>query len=433
MPTPARTWRRAGLALTLALGGLAAGVAPVSAGPVHVPRSAQSYVVGGAQTLADRDAVAATGAAIDSIEHGQIYVSATLTEAAAIRRLGLAVSPVAPPAEQGLDALLAGFPANMQKYHDYDEMTKEINDLVAAHPQIAAKSSIGKSHEGRDLPLIKISDKVADDEAEPEVLITSHHHAREHLTVEMALYLMHLLVDNYGKDERVTRIVDSREIWVVPNINPDGGAHDIAGSRLAMWRKTRQPNSDKTYGIDPNRNYGYKWGCCNGSSGTPSSDTYRGTAAFSSTEVSRVRDFVNSRVVGGKQQIKANLDWHSYSELILWPYGYTNKAVEPGLTQDDASTFQTWGKKMAESNGYTPKQASGLYITDGSSLDWLWAEHKIFGYTFEMYPKGASPGFYPPDTVIEKETTRNKEASLFFMETADCPYKLIGKQDQYCK
>ncbi|GGJ95201.1 carboxypeptidase T [Pilimelia anulata] len=418
------------LALSLALGGTLTAVGPVAATGTPT-ETTQRYVVFGAQTWEETNAVAATGAAVDYVEHGKIYISATPAELAAVHGLGLTTKVEAPPAEPGMDAFLTGFPANMQKYHDYAEMTDAINKLVASKPEIAQKLSIGKSYEGRDLPLIKISDNVKDDEQEPEYLISAHHHAREHLTVEMALYLLNMFINEYGKDERVTKLVNEREIWVIPSLNPDGSEFDISGSKLAMWRKNRQPNQGGQAGTDLNRNYGYKWGCCNGSSGSTGSETYRGTAAFSSPETQRIRDFVNSRKINGKQQITVNLDFHTYGELILWPYGYTNKTVEPGMTQDDVSTFSTIGKKMAATNKYDPKQASGLYITDGSSLDWLWAEHKIFGYTFEMW--GGSGGFYPADTYIDKETARNRESALILGDLADCPYRAINKQDQYCK
>ena len=110
-----------------------------------------------------------------------------------------------------------------------------------------------------------------------------------------------------------------------------------------------------------------------------------------------MRDFVNSRVVGGVQQIKTGIDFHTYSELVLWPYGYTTANTAAGLGVDDEATFRTLGVNMAGTNGYTPEQASDLYIADGTIDDWLWGQHKIFGYTFEMYPTTSSPGFYPPD------------------------------------
>ena len=140
------------------------------------------------------------------------------------------------------------------------------------------------------------------------------------------------------------------------------------------------------------------------------------------------------RVVGGKQQLKAAIDFHTYSELVLWPYGYTDGDTAEGLTQDDHDAFEAVGKKMAASNGYTPEQSSDLYITDGSIDDWLWGDQKIFAYTFEMYPTGfGGGGFYPPDEVIEQETDRNRDAVLQLIENADCMYRSIGKEEEYCK
>jgi carboxypeptidase T len=280
---------------------------------------------------------------------------------------------------------------------------------------------------------LKISDNVSTDENEPEVLFTAHQHAREHLTVEMALYIAHLLTDNYANDSRIRNIVDNREVWIIPDVNPDGGEYDIATGSYRSWRKNRQPNAGSSaIGTDLNRNWSWQWGCCGGSSGTTSSETYRGPSAFSAPETQRVRDFVSSRVVGGVQQIKAAIDWHTYSELVLWPYGYTTANLAPGLTQDDRDAHAALGVQMAGTNGYTPEQASDLYIADGTINDWEWGAHKIFNYTFEMFPTSSSPGFYPPDEQIVPQTTRNKEATLMLLEAADCVYRVIGKQAQYC-
>ncbi|MGW4150945.1 M14 family zinc carboxypeptidase, partial [Streptomyces albogriseolus] len=187
-------------------------------------------------------------------------------------------------------------------------------------------------------------------------------------------------------------------------------------------------------GTDLNRNWDYRWGCCGGSSGSTSSETYRGSAPESAPEVKVVADFVRSRVVGGVQQIKAGIDFHTYSELVLWPFGYTYSDTTTGMTADDHAAFKAVGQKMAASNGYTAQQSSDLYITDGSIDDYLWGAHKIFGYTFEMYPRSASGGgFYPPDEVIERETSRNRDAVLQLLENADCMYRVIGKESQYCR
>jgi carboxypeptidase T len=81
-----------------------------------------------------------------------------------------------------------------------------------------------------------------------------------------------------------------------------------------------------------------------------------------------------------RQQIRAGIDFHTYSELVLWPYGYTYSDTAPGMTQDDRDAFAAVGRKMAASNGYTAQQASDLYVTDGSIDDWLWGSQRIFGY-----------------------------------------------------
>ncbi len=402
--------------------------------------AAPSYRVTDVRTVVDRGAVAGTGAAIVEVDHGAVVVTATKREVRAMRRLGYRARPVrmrgvaAPPrAGSGPRARAAAFPAADAGFHDYGEMAAHVEQVAAANPSIVSRFSLGRSYEGRELWAVKISDNVGVDEDEPEVFFNSGQHAREHLTVEMALYLLDELTSQYASDARIRAAVDGRETWIVFNVNPDGSEFDVATGTYRSWRKNRQPNSGSTYvGTDLNRNWGYKWGCCGGSSGLTSSDTYRGPSPFSAPETQLMRNFIDSRVVGGRQQIRVAIDWHAYSELVLWPYGYTTADTDTGLTADDQATFATLGRAMAGSNGYTPEQSSDLYITDGTSLDWMWANHRIFAYTLEMYPKTSSPGFYPPDEVIATETARNREAVLMLIEHADCPYRAIGKQAAYC-
>ncbi|GAA2206351.1 hypothetical protein GCM10009850_018090 [Nonomuraea monospora] len=401
------------------------------AGATAEPPPNKQYRVSGPVDAQQRSAVAATGAAIEEVAKDSVLVTATEAEVSAIKRLGYRVAEVPRPTPPSVDAF--DFPPADSQYHNYAEMNAEINALVAAHPGLISQANYGTSYEGRNLRLIKISDNVGTDENEVEVLFTAHQHAREHLTVEMALYIMHLLTDNYGSDARITNLVNTREIWIMPDMNPDGGEYDIATGAYRSWRKNRQPNSGSSaVGTDMNRNWAYNWGCCGGSSGTTSSETYRGASAESAPEVRAAANWVRSRVVGGVQQIKSHIDWHTYSELILWPYGYTFNDTAPGLTQDDRDAHATLGQNMASTNGYTPEQASDLYITDGTIDDWMWGVYKIFSFTFEMYPTGSSPGFYPPDEQIVPQTTRNREAVLRFLEYSDCVYRIIGKEAQYC-
>jgi hypothetical protein len=425
---------RAAVATTVAVLGASAFVTvPAYAAPA----APAEYEVLDIRTGAQRDTLKRLGAEIVSIEHGAATVSVTPAEVRRLQRAGFTVQAVhAAEAEASAMSSLApmDFPTRDAAYHNYAELQKVINDTVAAYPSIARKVLLGTSYQGRQIFGVKISDNVATDENEPEVLFDAQHHAREHMTTEMGIYLLKEFTSKYASETRIKNIVDTRELWVIPQVNPDGSEWDIASGSYRSWRKNRQPNAGSSYvGTDLNRNYGYKWGCCGGSSGSFSSDTYRGPSAFSAPETRVIRDFVNSRVIGGVQQIKAGIDFHSYSELVLWPFGHTTANTTTGMTADQNNTFATLGKQMAATNGYTPEQSSDLYVTDGDSLDWLWGTHKIFAYTFELYPRSSSGGgFYPPASVIARETARNKTAVLLLAENADCPYKVIGKQSTYC-
>jgi len=434
--------RTAALAGLLALALAAPISANVSANADSAPKAASSaddirqYEVrlhGGAEA---RTALQRTGVTVDATDDHGVVVSGRADQIKKLKSLGYDVTPLGAVPDRSAgedDVRLYDFPSGDSRYHNYAEMTSEINSIVSANSSIASQRVIGTSYQGRNIVAIKISDNVGTDEAEPEVLFTHHQHAREHLTVEMALYLLRELTSDYGSDSRVTGLVNNREIWIVPDLNPDGGEYDIATGSYRSWRKNRQPNSGSSaVGTDLNRNWAYRWGCCGGSSGSTSSETYRGTSAESAPEVKVVANFVRSRVVGGKQQITAGIDFHTYSELVLWPFGYTYSDTTTGMTADDRNAFAAVGQKMAASNGYTPEQASDLYITDGSIDDWLWGNQKIFSYTFEMYPRSGGGGFYPPDEVIERETSRNRDAVLQLLENADCMYRSIGKEAQYC-
>lgn len=387
------------------------------------------YIIHQATDAVTRTKVAKTGALILEVGHRHLLIEATPKEKRALERLGFA--PQVPTQKEAVEL---AFPPADSAYHDYNEMVAEIQQAALDHPDIFQLINLGTSYEGRIIWGGKISDNVAVDESEPEVLFTHHQHAREHLTVEQALYTLKMLTDEYNVDTQITDLVNSREIWMVFDMNPDGGEYDIATGTYQSWRKNRQPNAGSSFvGTDMNRNWDYLWGCCGGSSSSTSSETYRGTAGFSAPETAVVRNFVNNRVINGKQQITVAIDFHTYSELILWPYGYTFTDVPADMTPDDRNTLATMGLAMAGTNGYTPQQASDLYITDGSINDWLYGTHGILNYTFEMYPTTAAlGGFYPPDEVIPTETARNRSAILYLLTQASCPYSVIGKQDKYC-
>ena len=319
-------------------------------------------------------------------------------------------------------AAAADFPAGFEGYHTYAEVGAVTAAVAAAHPDIARRFSIGKSYQGRELWAMKISDNVASDEREPEVLYDGGHHADEHMGVEMALRIMHWLVDGYGSDARITTIVDTREIWIVFSMNPDGATYDIKDGKFHLWRKNRQPTPGSTrIGTDLNRNYDYRWGGGGKTSTNPAAITYRGPKPFSAPETRAMRDFLASRVVDGRQQIRTHITFHEYGRLVMWPYGYTLTNVPGDMTSQDREALAKIGRRMAASNGYRPIQASDLYITSGTTRDYAYGKYRIFSYTFELSTKD-----YPDDSRIASETGRNKEAVLYLAERAWCPLSVLG-------
>jgi len=314
------------------------------------------------------------------------------------------------------------FPRGYEGYHTYAEIAALTKSVADAHPDIAQRFSIGKSYQGRELYAMKISDNVATDENEPEVLFDGGHHADEHMGVEMVLKIMTWLVNGYGHDSRITNIVNGREIWLVFSMNPDGAEYDIANGKFHYWRKNRQPTPGSVYrGTDLNRNYGYRWGGGGRTSTNPQAITYRGPSAFSAPETRAMRDFLASRVVNGKQQIRTHITFHETGRLVMWPYGYTYANLPPDMTAQDQLSLVHMGRYMAATNGYRPEQASDLYITSGTTRDYAYGVYRIFSYTFEMSNRD-----YMDDSLIASETNRNKNAVLYLAERAWCPYAVLG-------
>jgi murein tripeptide amidase MpaA len=333
-----------------------------------------------------------------------------------------------------LPTVAADYPARDAGYHSYPEMVRHIKAVAATHPGIVRLFSIGQSHQGRKLWAAEVTDNPGIDEGEPEVLFDGLHHAREHLSAEMPLYVLDLLTRQYGKSsqlgKRVTRLVDQRRTWIVFMVNPDGLQHDLGGTPYRSWRRNRQPTpGSNRIGTDLNRNYGYRFGCCGGSSGKPGAWNYRGPSAWSAPETRAMRDFIVSRRADGRQRIRTHITFHTAGELVLWPYGYTRRDTPPDMTELDWRTFRAMGRAMAATNGYRAQQSSQLYPTDGDMIDWAYARERIFSFTFELYPRaGSSPAkYYPPDEVIGRETRRNRDAVLYLMSRAVCPYGALGK------
>jgi hypothetical protein len=312
---------------------------------------------------------------------------------------------------------------NLGLYHTYDEMLDALGQMVLDYPTLTRLDTIGTTHEGRVIVALKISDNAAVDESETEVLIVGCHHARELMSVDVPLMFAQHLLSNYGVSTFVTSMVDGREIWIAPMINPDGHVYvqnNHASDWWNWWRKNRRINGDGSIGVDLNRNYGYQWGYDGvGSSPDPSSLLYRGPYAFSEPETEAVRDLCNSR------EFSVALSYHSYGELIIHPWGYAP------LITDDHEMFTVLGDSLSRGNDYYVgcTATNILYPTNGDSDDWMYGEtvtkNRMFSYTIELNTLEEG-GFGPPDSLIVP--TFNKVLPLNFtvLSRADDPYSVLG-------
>lgn len=316
-------------------------------------------------------------------------------------------------------AVTPDFPGGYRAHHTFPELRQALEDLTAAHPEIANLRTMGRSYEGRKMFVVKISDNVAVNEDEAEVYIDGGIHAHEHLSTEQSLALVEWLLDGYGSDARTTSIIDSTEIWIAPMVNPDGATHDFAGGVFHQWRKNRQPNPESaTFGTDINRNFAYKWGGA-GSSADPSNAFYRGPRAWSTVEARNIRKFVLSRVLDEKQQIRLALTIHSHGEFVMYPFGWTSNPQPADMRAADAAAMKGLAEGFALRNGYRAVQAGQLYRSSGTFMDWAYARQRILAVTLEMSPRAdVDNGWYVRDEDMPALLTRNHDALLWFLEQA---------------
>lgn len=313
------------------------------------------------------------------------------------------------------------FPAKDSIYHNYQELTDLVKDLAAKNSDLVKLSSIAVTTEKRDLWALEITNDPANANQKPGIIFMGGHHAREHLSVEMPLLWAQYLVNEFRNgNPRITTLLNSRVIYIIPTVNPDGMEYDISGAKYQMWRKNRSRNSDGTYGVDLNRNYGYQWGT-GGSSNNTNNETYMGPKPFSEIETVSIKNYVEAH-----SNITILLSYHSFSKLILYPWGHKYDGIE--ISKDQA-VHKKMAEKMSSWNGYAPQQSSELYIASGDTTDWSYGEHKIISFTFELDPASSGfggGGFYPGASQIQPSFDKNIEPMLYLTEYADNPYRVLN-------
>ncbi|MCF7796263.1 MAG: immune inhibitor A [Lentisphaeria bacterium] len=340
---------------------------------------------------------------------------ATASAVTAIRNAGFRLDVMEPDMAADNEArLLIESPSrefgygSMGGYYTYAEVGWLLDSLHAAHPDLVSeKISIGQSVQGRDIWAFKLSDNVDVDEDEPEVFYNALIHAREPAAMMTVLYYVFQLVDGYATNPEYKYLVDNRELWFVPIVNPDGYVYNETHypDGGGMHRKNLQPGCASTPGVDLNRNFGYLWGFDDtGSSPNACSETYRGTAAFSEPETQALRDFTLAH------DFTTVFNYHTYSDLLIMPFGYAVGAVPE---EPDYSIYMALGADLTAENGYlfgTGDETVG-YLTNGDAVDWMYGSEGIINFTPEV-GGFADGGFWPPAGNIEAMELENLSANI---------------------
>ncbi|MEO8146663.1 MAG: M14 family zinc carboxypeptidase [Bacteroidia bacterium] len=273
---------------------------------------------------------------------------------------------------------------SMGGFYTYAEMLSDLDSMALLYPNlITVKQPIdtGLTWDGNMLYYIKVSDNPNVSEPEPQVYYSALHHAREPLSMQQLMYYLWYLLENYGTDPLVQEIVNNRELYFIPCINPDGYLYNESTNPGGggYWRKNRRDNSDGTYGVDLNRNYDEAWGYDDlGSSPATSSDVYRGPSPASEPEIQMVKNFINAH------QFVTGMDFHTYGNHILYPWSYI-----PDFYTPDSAAYVQLAENYTAFNHYdfgTCNQTLN-YIANGGSIDWLYGEQttkpKIYDFTPE--------------------------------------------------
>jgi carboxypeptidase T len=319
----------------------------------------------------------------------------------------------------------------MGGYYTLAQVESVLDQIAASYPALVTpKFSIGQSIEGRDIWALKVSDNPGVDENEPEVRFDSLHHAREPQGMQTTLWFLLWCLESYGADPLATYLVDERELYFVPVVNPDGYRYNqqIAPGGGGLWRKNRRNNGGGSFGVDLNRNYPYQWGYDNiGSSGSSSSETYRGPSPASEPETQAMVAFIQAR------DFRSSISAHTYSNLWLQPYGYD--FVFPSNQQQ----YNLLNDLCTEVNGYaagSPPEI--LYSANGGTIDY---EANLTGaLTWTPEIGSSSDGFWPPSSRIvplaEENLLAYQRVALAggaFVYLADLTSTAIGDGDEFAE
>ncbi len=282
-------------------------------------------------------------------------------------------------------------------FKTYPQIDAYLDTLVALQPALASRITVGTTIEGRPMYCLRLNSPNGPAN-KPAVLIGATQHAREWAAVMSAMYAADTLVRGYGSDARITALLDRVEIFIVPVDNPDGFEFTYApapnGDR--MWRKNRRNHGDGNFGVDLNRNWSVDWGGTGSTSTSTGSEVYIGTAPFSEPESAALRDFILAH-----PQLVGDIDLHSYGQLVLQTWAYTNAENADYDMIDRVGTAMNEGIAAVHDEFYENGWGGSiLYLSSGTMRDWTYGTQGTLGYTIEVRDQGATGFILPPEQII---------------------------------
>jgi len=282
-----------------------------------------------------------------------------------------------------------------EEYQTLDSIYAWVNNLAASYPSLVSTFVIGTSYEGRQILGLKIR---ANRGATREFFFNGGIHSREWVAPATVLYMANELVTKYGSDANVTSIVDRLDITIIPVLNPDGYVftHAVGGDRL--WRKNRQPNAGSIcMGTDVNRNWPFQWNT-GGSSAAPCSDSYHGPSSQSAPETKAVVAYLSTN----KARLAGYIDFHAFSQLLMYPWGYTTQLPADNAALLRVGTAAANALRAVYGTAYDVGSiANIIYVASGSSADYTYGALNVrWSYAYELRDTGRFGFLLPADQII---------------------------------
>lgn len=377
-------------------------------------------------------------------DKGYVVLGATPAQIEEIKNLGFRVERddwlterISSPAKKlpGQTNGIPGYPC----YRTVEESIASAYRLAWDYPQLVSINDIGDSWDkintagaqGYDLLVLQLTNK-AITLPKPKLFIMASVHAREYTPAELSLRFAEHILHNYNSVADITWLLDYQEVHILFHANPDGRKYAEQG---VLWRKNTNQNycspTSNSRGADLNRNFSFQWNCCGGSSDVPCAETYHGASEASEPETQAIENYLRAQFPDQRGENLNDpapvdawgvfIDLHSYSNLVLWPWGFTY--AEP----PNGTAFRTLGRKLAFYNNYYPEQAADLYPTDGTTDDFAYGELGLAAYTFEL-----GNFFFEPCSNFENSILPDNIAALTYaFKASRLPYLLPAGPEVY--